>query len=495
MNDLQLEMKFTGDPGRKRLRDTINAGEFTLLIESRSPAKYLDLAVGSERLAELEKCILAITGIPASLAVLDGGNSAEYWRAAEFVGALDPEERDRHLFYFGGRNTTASEMRQLTSLALSAGARNLVAVSGEAAAGEGLADTRRHHFFESRRMLSYWNAEREVPPTLFTGCAVNPFQYTAPSLFSQYANLIRKLQSGAQFVVTQAGWDMLKLQSLCWYLRSRAFYQPLIARLILLTPERVERILGGQEPGVTISKDFQRILDQELRFSRSQFEAAQWRRLELQAAGCRLLGFSGVQVSGANTPARIATVAARITSALQEFKNFNEWLEAYNSYQARAEMAPLSTSFYLYDRALLRAFPESPLKMNVPDPTEVTWGERFRYRLRHFLFPHADQQGASERQWLKRIFAGCGGCDRCRLVQCEFICPDHCPKHLANGPCGGIRPDGSCEIAGVGECVFRRQYRLADWRQHVLNWEDRVVPPGRTDEPGDANVPEIKTNR
>ena len=55
MNDLQLEMKFTGDPGRNRLRDTINAGEFTLLIESRSPAKDLDLAVGSERLAELEK--------------------------------------------------------------------------------------------------------------------------------------------------------------------------------------------------------------------------------------------------------------------------------------------------------------------------------------------------------------------------------------------------------------------------------------------------------
>ena len=482
MNDLQLEMNFTGDSGRNRLRETIDAGEFALLIESRSPAKDLEQSVGSERLAELEKCVLGITALPAALAVLDGGNSAEYWRAAEFVGALDPAERDRHLFYFGGRNTTAAEVRQLTSLALSAGARNLVAVSGDAARGENLAATRARRFFESRRMLSYWNTGAAALPTLHTGCAVNPFQYTAPSLFSQYANLVRKLRAGAQFVVTQAGWDMLKLQSLCWYLRERAFYQPLIARLILLTPERVERILGGQEPGVSLSADFRRILDQELRYSRSQFEAAQWRRLELQAAGCRLLGFSGVQLSGAETPARIATAAEKIAAALREFSTFPEWLEAYNSYQARAEMAPLSSSFYLYDRALLRAFPEPPPKMNAPEPSRVSVGERFRYRLRHFLFPHADRQDAAEHQWLKRIFAGCGGCDRCRLAQSEFICPEHCPKRLANGPCGGIRPDGGCEVAGFGECIFRRQYRIAEWRGHTLELEDRVVPAGRIDE-------------
>lgn len=29
-----------------------------------------------------------------------------------------------------------------------------------------------------------------------------------------------------------------------------------------------------------------------------------------------------------------------------------------------------------------------------------------------------------------------------------------CPKRMVSGPCGGVRPDGSCEIAEAGPCVF-----------------------------------------
>ena len=53
------------------------------------------------------------------------------------------------------------------------------------------------------------------------------------------------------------------------------------------------------------SSDFRKILDKESQFSSNQFESAQWRRLELQAAGCRLLGYSGVQIMGVDTPANM----------------------------------------------------------------------------------------------------------------------------------------------------------------------------------------------
>lgn len=114
---------------------------------------------------------------------------------------------------------------------------------------------------------------------------MNPYQYTGWSLMGQYFKLVKKLNSGASFLVTQAGWDMLKLQSLRWYLTGRSLFYPMIARLILLTPEKVERILAGEYPGISISHDFQRILEKELHYSNTQFEAAQYRRLELQAAG------------------------------------------------------------------------------------------------------------------------------------------------------------------------------------------------------------------
>ena len=29
-----------------------------------------------------------------------------------------------------------------------------------------------------------------------------------------------------------------------------------------------------------------------------------------------------------------------------------------------------------------------------------------------------------------------------------------CPKRMVYGPCGGVRPGGDCEVAGVGRCVF-----------------------------------------
>ncbi|MBO5763060.1 MAG: methylenetetrahydrofolate reductase, partial [Lentisphaeria bacterium] len=271
MNDLQLEMNFNGDSGTNRLRQQLDQGEFVLLMECRSPGKDLDPAAAGERLAELEKQVFEIRSLPTALAVLDGGNSGEFWRAAEFAGALTPENRDRHLFYISGRNADAGILREISGLALRSGVRNLIAVSGDAAKGEDLKATRQRTFLESTEMLRMLGKSGEEMPSLLLGAAVNPFQYSAPSVFAQYTKLMKKLSAGSQLIVTQAGWDMLKLQALRWYLCGRNCFVPTIARLILLTPERVEKILAGQEPGVNISKDFRKILDQELRFSRTQF--------------------------------------------------------------------------------------------------------------------------------------------------------------------------------------------------------------------------------
>ncbi len=475
MSELQLQMNFAPSSRGNRFRDILNSGEFMLLVENSSPGRDNDPAAAAEKLAALEKEVLAIQDLPAALAITDGWNHVESWRAAEYVAALSPENRDRHLVYVSGRNTDEAELNALTHLACDAGIKNLVAVSGDAVRGESIRDTRKRCFTESVRILDFWQQRRDEQ--LLCGCVVNPFQYSSYSLLGQYCKLVRKINTGAQVIVTQAGWDMLKLQTLRWYLSIRGLYIPTIARLLLLTPERVEKILAGNYPGVNISPDFRKILEKELRFSLNQFEAAQWRRLELQAAGCKFLGYSGIQLSGVDNHHKLAIAAERIGAALREFSSFEQWLEEYNSYLARAEMAPFTGSFYLFDRTLRRSYPEHAPRMTPLGEPQVSGGEKFRYRLRHFFFPHADRQDASARRLLKVLFCGCRGCNHCRLPLCEYVCPDQCPKRLANGPCGGIRPDGGCELGG-GECIHRRVMRLAHWQGEITGLEDRILPPG-----------------
>lgn len=474
MNDLQLEINFS--ERKNRFRDLLGQGEFVLLIENSSPGRDNDPAAAGERLAALENAVLGFENIHAALAITDRSFNVDSWRGAEYaVSALSHENRDRHVVYLSGRDSTRDEVSELIRIAVNGGLCNLVPASGSAIPGDTLRECRRRPFTESIETLRMLRKEEGI----FAGATVNPFQYTPYTLMGQYFKLVKKFNAGASFVVTQAGWDMLKLQSLRWYFSGRSLFYPMIARLILLTPDKVERILAGEYPGVNISPDFQKILNKELHYSVTQFEAAQYRRLELQAAGCRLLGFSGIQLAGAEVPGRAKIAAERIAAALREFTSFEHWLEEYNSYLARTEMAPFSSSFYLYDRTLRRPYPreEIPAANELGEP-RVSGLEKLGYEVRRFLFPRADRQPASAGRLLKKLTAGCRTCHVCRLPKSFYLCPANCPKQLANGPCGGVKANGQCEIS-TGECVFSRMVRLAHWRGELTRLEDELLDSGK----------------
>jgi hypothetical protein len=45
-------------------------------------------------------------------------------------------------------------------------------------------------------------------------------------------------------------------------------------------------------------------------------------------------------------------------------------------------------------------------------------------------------------------------CGQCTLGSTGMACPMNCPKTLRNGPCGGVRADGGCEIKPEMTCVW-----------------------------------------
>ncbi len=50
-------------------------------------------------------------------------------------------------------------------------------------------------------------------------------------------------------------------------------------------------------------------------------------------------------------------------------------------------------------------------------------------------------------------------CGQCTLGDTGMSCPMNCPKTMRNGPCGGVLPDGGCEVKPDMPCVW------------VLAWE------------------------
>lgn len=59
-----------------------------------------------------------------------------------------------------------------------------------------------------------------------------------------------------------------------------------------------------------------------------------------------------------------------------------------------------------------------------------------------------------ERRAKGRLF-GCRMCGQCMLDVTGLGCPMRCPKGLRNGPCGGVRADGACELDASRPCAWR----------------------------------------
>ena len=62
------------------------------------------------------------------------------------------------------------------------------------------------------------------------------------------------------------------------------------------------------------------------------------------------------------------------------------------------------------------------------------------------------------------------------LPTTAYACPQTCPKQLRNGPCGGVFPDGSCEVYPETRCVWVIAYERAEQTGHVEDLRRLVRP-------------------
>jgi hypothetical protein len=55
---------------------------------------------------------------------------------------------------------------------------------------------------------------------------------------------------------------------------------------------------------------------------------------------------------------------------------------------------------------------------------------------------------------VKGFLFDCRMCGQCVLSATGISCPMNCPKSLRNGPCGGVRANGHCEVDPEMMCVW-----------------------------------------
>lgn len=74
--------------------------------------------------------------------------------------------------------------------------------------------------------------------------------------------------------------------------------------------------------------------------------------------------------------------------------------------------------------------------------------------LRRVGYDRAERVIRPVERGVKRLLFDCRMCGQCVLSSTGMSCPMNCPKTLRNGPCGGVRPGGFCEVKPEMRCVW-----------------------------------------
>ena len=482
MNNLKKSNKQPLKVG-KSLKGLLKSGSFFTLFEIPSLRKtdklndlkeksieIKNILVEHNNKVEKEKHQIPTGKISYGIALLDKEESINSFDSVELAKEIFSEEII-NLLYMSGKNSTGPLIKRYISKCVEYGIQNIIPTTGNGYPA--LKDSKKSKYFDSVHSLHMIKKEFK-DTTLFPGATVNPFKYITTDLFAQYFKLIKKINFGANFIVAQSGWDMKKYQELRWYLNERDYNLPTIARLQFLNPQTASQIINNKSPGIFISRDLQIILEKEKEYGPIQFEAAQWRRLQIQVAGCRLMGYSGIQISGIQSPKQIQTALLKLAESQEEFKDFETWKNAYEAHFSRSDMAPFEYRYYMFNNLFEEQYTNKKFieKKGIP-PCSIS--EKIKYLISKKLFSKANLLAPNEHIFTKKILVQCPSCTYCRLPATHYICPETCPKGLANGPCGGSSINGTCELKNKVQCIHSKRVKLAAWLNQLDLLEERYI--------------------
>jgi methylenetetrahydrofolate reductase (NADPH) len=325
---------------------------------------------------------------------------------------------------------------------------------------------------------------RIEPTDFFLGAVASPFKATEASTYMQYYRMEKKIRAGANFLVTQLGYDSRRFAEFFKYVRRVLGLDiPLIGSVYVLSAGAARFMASGEVPGCYVSKRLVGVLEQEAK-AEDKGKAARLERAARQVAILKGLGYNGAHIEGLNL--KFGDVTTIMERAGEIGENWRDHLE-------ELDFSPRN-SFFLFEGGEEFAFAKNGGQVRFretrkrPIVSLKFWMMRVAHKLIFiegkpgYKIMRAMARAVEKRKFpykmfqvmehvSKRALFDCRECDDCALFEMHYLCPEsRCPKGQRIGPCGGSRINGNCEVFEERPCIWELVY----WRAKKKNELDKL---------------------
>ncbi len=306
-----------------------------------------------------------------------------------------------------------------------------------------------------------------LPAThFFKGCTVSPFKQHESEVLTQYYKLYKKVRMGADFAITQLGFDARKFDELLRTVRGNGITIPILGNVYVLSRLAARVMNRGGIPGCVVTDDLYRIYEEEAKTPDKGKKSRLTRAAKLIAV-LRGLGYNGAHIGGPDL--KYEDVEEIIQKSKELYPNWKDYVQEFSF--------PQENGFYLFEKDSRTGLNTDALvtkrskARKSPGYAIMSFLHKMIFAPDARLFHPASRfydtiDGTSLdglltefEYWIKFVSSRCRRCGDCTLLEVAFLCPQsQCPKYLFNGPCGGSR-EGWCEVfPGTRRCIYFRAY-------------------------------------
>ncbi len=319
---------------------------------------------------------------------------------------------------------------------------------------------------------------RFQPSSFLKGVAVSPFKILPQELILQYAKLHRKAAMGADYVITQLGFDARKFHEILLYMQLHNLELPVLGNVFIPNLAVAKRMHQGEIPGCIIPEELYREIQQEAG-SNDQGKKARLIRAAKLLAILQGLGYAGAHIGGPGlTFSDISLVMNEAEGMVKSWRNILPDMAYWpkeGSYLFRRDpdsglnlTTPLNMSSNNTKTATLSYNLANWVHQTFFTPNGRLYAQTNKICLGLERTGHKSSLAQFE-HLIKLALFGCQNCGDCRLADLAYLCPQSgCAKYMLNGPCGGSR-NGWCEVYPNHKRCF--------W----VSVYDRLSPLGLTD--------------